>query len=53
MNEAGILVLNPGSAALPKENHPPTYAVISDEKVEIKAFDGGVYREHDWNIVEK
>jgi len=44
MNEAGILVLNPGSAALPKEDHPPTYAVISDDKIEIKTFDGEVYR---------
>lgn len=46
MNEAGILVLNPGSAALPKEGHPPTYALMSDDKVEIKTFDGAVYREH-------
>jgi len=44
VNQAGILVLNPGSAALPKENRPPTYAVISDDKVEIKTFDGKAYR---------
>ena len=44
MNEAGILVLNPGSAALPKEGHPPTYAVISHDKVEIKAFNSEIYR---------
>jgi len=45
-NEAGFLILNPGSAALPKEDHPPTYAVISSDKVEIKTFDGEVYRKH-------
>ena len=45
MNTAGILVLNPGSAALPKEDHPPTYATIDNDKVEIKTFDGDVYRE--------
>jgi len=46
INEAGILVLNPGSAALPKEGHPPTYAVIDEDRVEIKTFDGAVYREY-------
>jgi len=45
MNEAGILVLNPGSVALPKEGHPPTYAIIDDATVEIKTFDGVVYRD--------
>lgn len=45
-NEAGILVLNPGSVTLPKEDHPPTYAVISEDKVEIKTFDGAVYRSY-------
>jgi len=45
VNEAGIVVLNPGSAALPKEGHPPTYAVIDEGKVEIKTFDGAVYRD--------
>lgn len=44
MSEAGILVLNPGSAALPKEGHPPTYAVLSGDQVEIKTFAGAVYR---------
>ena len=43
-NEAGILILNPGSAALPKEGHPPTYATISGDKVEIKTFDGEIYQ---------
>ena len=43
MNEAGILVLNPGSVALPKEGHPPTYAVMGGDKIEIKTFDGEVY----------
>jgi len=43
-NESGIFILNPGSASLPKEGHPPTYAVITEEKIEIKTFDGAVYR---------
>ena len=42
-NELGIVVLNPGSAALPKEGHPPTYAVLGKDKVEIKTFGGEVY----------
>ena len=45
-NKAGILVLNPGSAALPKGGHPPTYALIADDKAEIKTFDGTIYREY-------
>jgi len=46
MNEAGVLILNPGSAALPKEGHPPTYAIITEDKVEIKTFDGNIYRHY-------
>jgi len=46
LNEMGILVMNPGSVSLPKEGHPPTYAIICEEKVEIKTFDGVVYREY-------
>jgi len=42
-NENGVLILNPGSAALPKENHPPTYAVISGDEILIKTFDDEVY----------
>lgn len=44
MEESGILVLNPGSAALPKQGHPPTYGIVSEKIVEIKTFDGNVYR---------
>ena len=47
VNESGILVLNPGSVALPKEGHPPTYAVIDEDQVEIKTFDGNVYMGHE------
>ena len=43
-NDAGILVLNPGSVALPKEGHPATYATISDSEILIKTFDGEIYR---------
>lgn len=48
MNESGILILNPGSVALPKESHPPTYALISEDRVEIKTFDGKVYRAYNF-----
>ena len=44
VNEQNVLVLNPGSAALPKEGHPPTYATISESEILIKTFDGGIYR---------
>ena len=43
----GITILNPGSTALPREGHPPTYAVIEDGKVQIKTFDGAIYRDMD------
>ncbi|MCL2610224.1 MAG: phosphodiesterase [Defluviitaleaceae bacterium] len=35
----GIIILNPGSASLPKENNPPTYAILDDKKIEIKTFE--------------
>lgn len=40
----GVLILNPGSVALPKEGHPPTYAVIGEEEILIKTFDGAIYK---------
>jgi len=43
-NESGIMIFNPGSASLPKENHPPTYGVLTNEKVEIKEFNGEIYK---------
>jgi len=42
-NSSGVIILNPGSAALPKEGHPPTYAIISGDLVRIKTFDGKKY----------
>ena len=45
VNKNGIVVLNPGSVALPKEEHPPTYAIMDDGKIQIKTFDGEIYLE--------
>lgn len=45
VNENNVLILNPGSAALPKEGHEPTYATITDNAIMIKTFDGEVYRD--------
>ena len=41
----GILILNPGSAAIPKEGNPPTYAVLEDGVFSIRDFEGNVIRE--------
>ena len=37
--------INPGSAALPKENNPKSYAVYENGIFEIKTFDGKVIKE--------
>ena len=41
----GIYYLNPGSATLPKENHPQTYAILEDNHFEVKTLDGQIYRQ--------
>lgn len=41
----GILILNPGSVAIPKEGNPPTYAVLENGVFLIKDFEGNVVRE--------
>ncbi len=41
----GIYYLNPGSATLPKEDHPQTYAILNNNLFEVKTFDGQVYRQ--------
>ena len=38
-----IYILNPGSIAIPKENHPQTYGVLNENAFEIKNLDGNVY----------
>jgi len=42
-DDAGVVIFNPGSAALPKEGHPPTYGVLTCDYGAIKTFDGKVY----------
>jgi len=44
-NKEGIYIINPGSITLPKENHPNTYGVLSENVFKIMTFDGGVYKE--------
>ena len=43
--KAGILILNPGSAALPKGGNPPTYAVLRDGRFTIRDFEGNTVKE--------
>jgi len=40
----GILLINPGSITLPKEQNPHTYGVLTDSLFEIKCLDGTVFR---------
>ena len=39
------IILNPGSVSIPKEDNPPTYAVLEDRVFAIKTFDGDTIRE--------
>lgn len=39
------IILNPGSVSIPKEDNPPTYAVLEDGVFAIKTFDGDIIRE--------
>lgn len=43
----GILILNPGSVAIPKEGNPPTYAVLADGLFSIRDFGGNTVMEAD------
>ena len=42
----GMTYINPGSAALPKENNPKTYMVYEKGVFEIKTLDGEVVKTH-------
>lgn len=39
------ITMNPGSVALPKEEHPPTYGLISGDELTIYTMDHQIYRE--------
>ena len=41
--ENGIYLLNPGSISLPKENHPRTYAILTDTDFTIYTLDHKEY----------
>lgn len=43
--KGGLLILNPGSVAIPKEGNPPTYAVLENGVFSIKNFDGNTVKE--------
>ena len=43
--KAGILILNPGSASLPKGGNPPTYALLEDGMFSIRDFEGNTVKE--------
>ena len=38
----GLIYLNPGSPSLPKENNPPSYALIDPEGIYIKELNGNI-----------
>lgn len=40
-----ILILNPGSVAIPKEGNPPTYATLEDGLFRIRTFEGETIKE--------
>ncbi|WP_232696520.1 phosphodiesterase [Brevibacillus daliensis] len=39
----GLYIINPGSLAIPKENHPHTYGVYQDDTFTIKTLSGEEY----------
>lgn len=41
----GILILNPGSVAMPKEGNPPTYALLENGVFLIRDFEGHIVKE--------
>lgn len=43
--EDGILILNPGSVSIPKQDSPHSYMTLCDNKLEWKTLDGVVYKE--------
>lgn len=43
----GIVILNPGSASIPKEGNPPTYAVLEGCTFTIKTFEDEIVKEYD------
>ena len=42
----GTLAFNPGSIALPKENHPASYGLIDTDGIKIYTLDHKVYMTH-------
>ncbi|MCI5722415.1 MAG: phosphodiesterase [Erysipelotrichaceae bacterium] len=47
-NRDGILLLNPGSIALPKQNHPQTYAILDENGFTIYTLDHQIYMHTNW-----
>lgn len=40
-----LIILNPGSVAIPKEGNPPTYAILENNVFSIKTFEGEIVKE--------
>ena len=40
-----VYILNPGSASLPKEQNPNSYAILDNDLFSIYDFDGNVLKE--------
>ena len=45
--EEGILILNPGSVSIPKEDSEHSYMVLDDNKLYWKNLEGNVYKEYE------
>lgn len=43
--EKSVMILNPGSIAIPKGGNPPTYAVLEDGLFQIVTFEGEIVKE--------
>lgn len=44
-NQQGIYLLNPGSIALPKENHPNSYGILDHGHFSVKDFNGNTLKQ--------
>lgn len=43
--KGNIIVINPGSISLPKENAPHIYGILNDNQFKIIDFDGNIFNE--------
>lgn len=43
--QAGVILLNPGSVSIPKENNPHSYGIIDNEVFSVKSFEGEIIKQ--------